>query len=136
MASAREGSLASRLYVYREALGALNGIEFFTGKGYKQVILEVSSFPLGSHSTYLGSVVKAGLLGFSFLLLGWVSIVAATSRRLLQLTNLKEMALLGTLFVVVLTSLLWQLVEDIDAPPLGAMLLFVTLGLTIGRTWK
>ncbi len=117
------GSTESRLLDYGEALRFFKESPLF-GIGIKPRFLQ--GVPLGSHSTYIGVLLKTGLLGFfTFLAYAFSQIRAFFKERNLPFLALSLLCMLG-----------WMGFEDIDAPSLTAFLFFVISGLLIRYNLK
>lgn len=124
----REGSNTSRMDLYVQSINYLKGIDWVLGAGIKPRIV-FSSYPIGSHSTYVASLYKMGALGFSLFLLlqvtlviRWYQVKALASKRK------EDFALWRGLGLVMLSMNFWMMTEDIDAPQFLAFLYFSCVG--------
>ncbi len=132
MLSLREGSNDIRMQIYVYSLQQLQGPEWILGYGVKPRD-DAFMFPLGSHSTYISSLFKCGLMGLTALIGFQVSLLwrwyklkpwAALSRRDFLLWRA-----CGWVFIGIG---LWLFTEDIDAPQLLAFLYFSVVGVFEG----
>lgn len=118
---ARAGSTASRASAYGDAW-ALIADRPLAGYGVK--VREADrAISVGSHSTYLGTLLKTGVGGL-VLVLVWASDVAVRSVRVFF-----RGGAVGWLGVAGLTIVVWMAVEDIDAPAFASLLAFSLLGI-------
>jgi len=72
--SSRENSSNARMSIYTHSFETMMDVNPFTGLGLKPVLPYVTEFPLGSHSTFFGYIIKCGMLGFCavFIYFMWV----------------------------------------------------------------
>lgn len=125
----RPGS--TRLPQIEAAIDALHSpLDWIIGIGYKPRPNGLEhSFPVGSHSTIAGTLMKTGVVGLSLLMLIWLAI----ARRWLDSIRLSVVnaAHLPSLLwgICAMTGLFWQIFEDLDAPPMAAFAYFLMLGL-------
>ncbi len=111
------GSTEARVETYKEAL------RFFwssplIGIGIKPRFLQ--GIPLGSHSTYIGLLLKTGFLGFASFLAYGVSLLKISLKGKLPFIGFSLLSLFG-----------WMIFEDLDAPSLTAFVFFSLSGLLI-----
>jgi O-antigen ligase len=128
VAEAREGSTLTRLGLYRTTISTSmnNGALGLGYKPDKDSAGRPLSVPLGSHSTLLGALLKTGILGFTLILLFFLSI---GYRSLANIVAIRDPTI--WLHASILLVLLWATVEDLDAPPFLAYQVFIMLGLTM-----
>lgn len=123
----REGSTTHRFDLYEYTVLAVLDRSPLLGLGIKPRILEFN-IPIGSHSMYLGALLKGGVLGLAFFL-GWLLVVAiswlAVLRRPLPGGS---RALLAAVGGAVGAMSFWMLFEDLDAPQLVAFVYFTLVG--------
>ncbi len=84
--------------------------------------------PIGSHSTYIGALLKTGIIGLLFLLLFKISIFLKWLRTKKNIKGkLYEMTwiILGISYV---TYSLWMITDDIDAPIIATFIYFLICG--------
>jgi hypothetical protein len=101
------------------------------GKGFK-AREEGNHIAIGSHSTLVSAFTKGGIVGLALVALfffvvpalRWVGIAAAPPR-----TAWPDKADLRILLTLQVTLWSWLCFEDIDAPAMAAMLIFISLGL-------
>ncbi|HEX9565842.1 MAG TPA: O-antigen ligase family protein [Gemmatimonadaceae bacterium] len=118
--AARAGSTSARLEAYRDAASVFHE-QPLIGLGVKPRE-EDRALSVGSHSTYLGTLMKSGLLGAAMLALFLSTAVALALRALFRDPH---HAVIG---VSVGVLLIWLAVEDLDAAALVALEAFVMLG--------
>lgn len=116
--SGRRGSNEMRMLIYSNSFQYMLDINPFFGLGMKPIIPELADkYPLGSHSTPWGYIIKCGLIGGGIILLTYVSIIVKYLIYLFELTftdkklNPQRLYLFSS-FVAVLIALIF---EDLDA---------------------
>lgn len=124
----RQNSSSARGHIYSESLRVALETNPYTGLGMKPFYYTVPNFPLGSHSTFIGYVVKCGALGFVFCLLYllWLAQKLITSSinafwKGRQFTEFRGFWMLACFTLV-------MFFEDIDAYALNAFLFGCFLG--------
>jgi len=126
--SSRENSSNTRFMIYQHSLQMTLEVNPFTGLGIKPVLPYIIDFPLGSHSTFFGYVIKCGALGLAFVIMyfTWLLIktLLYTYSTLSGKSTLK--ILLGFYILLIITMVLCF--EDIDAYALNAFLCGMILG--------
>lgn len=92
--------------------------------------------PVGSHSMYMGVLYKTGFAGLAVFLLFW----AAVFRRWRLRRRSEDGEYSGPLWAASGTAfiggLVWMLTEDLDAPPVAAVLFFLVVGLILAGRYE
>ncbi|MCE9675723.1 O-antigen ligase family protein [Paraclostridium bifermentans] len=92
--------------------------------------------PVGSHSTYIGSFMKTGFIGISMLILFLMLLVLTWVKYKPKKIKDKKLYLLWQCCgVFLISSLIWMLTEDIDAPQIVALFFFINNGI-LTRLYK
>ncbi len=128
----RINSFQVRSNAYREALRyIISSPVLGIGVKPRQALLPV---PVGSHSTYIGLLLKSGILGtipfIAFLVILLVKLTRGAMETDASHDRLKVLAL----FTSLLSMVMWMGLEDIDAPTLVAFLFFLLAGLALKCT--
>lgn len=110
---ARAASSENRLDMYLYGLSNLDGLEWLFGKGVKERVYYYK-FPVGSHSTYIGTLIKGGLAGL-FCLLGFVFSVLWLSVGLALKSRFK-CRVANTFLAAFAFMAGWMVFEDLDSP--------------------
>ena len=118
----RAGSNSMRMLIYQTTLKTMWEQSPVIGVGIKS-LLEGTSFPLGSHSTYLGVFFKAGIIGG---LLYLISIFGLAGKKLLS-NDPHRYAVIGKLCM--LAVLLLMVFEDIDGANWCICIFYISLAL-------
>ena len=119
---ARAGSTDTRLALYLFSLDLVLEYSPVVGLGQKPFIQ--FSIPIGSHSTYIGYVVKNGLLGLIFVVFGFAFIFID-----LLLSIIRGCSYRVYTSIVILLVMASLMTEDIDAFELNALLFGILVGL-------
>ncbi len=130
----RINSFQVRSDTYREALKYIISNPFL-GIGVKprQALLPV---PIGSHSTYIGLLLKSGIFGTIPFITLLVIMLVKLVRKIMETENFNEKLKALALFVSFLSIVMWMGLEDIDAPTLVAFVFFLIAGLALKGTAK
>ena len=118
--SARSGSSETRLWIYQVGLALMYEVNFLTGLGVKPFIDVIPDYPVGSHSTFIGYVIKHGLLSLIFLFLWFLFVVKVAADKISKFIFRKigSISAIATMPVALLVFVF----EDIDAYELNALL--------------
>jgi len=123
----RPGS--TRLNVFEQTLSNyISNNKYLFGIGFKPRT-DLLNHPIGSHSTFLGVLMKTGLLGFSYFILFIINIISKIVTTIKSFKYYNDVSPVFFHSVCMLTSIIWMVVEDIDAPPLAAFSYFISLGI-------
>lgn len=124
--SSRGGSNEARVDIYKKAI-ELGKESIIFGTGMKPAN-DNSSIPIGSHSTYIGAFMKTGIVGFTILMCFFTSIVIRLVKsRYIQYTENRYIWYVCGVFLV--SSLIWMITEDIDAPNIASFFFFINCSL-------
>ena len=122
----RQGSNNARLKVYTETINIFLQ-NTFIGSGYKTNIQGLD-VPIGSHSTYLGILMKTGLIGFTsfivFIVLLWKK-WAVNIHKFKKEKNGQVKVIYVCTGIIMLLYSIWFITEDIDAPQIACILFFI-----------
>lgn len=124
----KSNSSNTRVDLYLNSLNVLLDTNPFTGLGLKPIVPGLSILPLGSHSTYLGYIIKNGALGLIFvsLFLAWLASrlyiygIRFGSNYFYE-NNFKNYCLLTLISIIFLF-------EDIDAYAINCLLFGIIIG--------
>jgi hypothetical protein len=134
---ARAGSSGERFKSYLLALDLVRETNILTGLGVKPRDDSILTIPIGSHSSFVSTFTKGGLVGLGAMIAIYVVLLWRIVRSQLLLLGAAsqgrdpcalELAYLSRCVLVLLT---WWVTEDFDAPAHGAAL----AGLAIGLFW-
>jgi hypothetical protein len=134
---ARAGSSSERFKSYLLALDLVRETNILTGLGVKPRDDSILTIPIGSHSSFVSTFTKGGLVGLGAMIAIYVVLLWRIVRSQLLLLRAAsqgrdpralELAYLSRCVLVLLT---WWVTEDFDAPAHGAAL----AGLAIGLFW-
>lgn len=128
LASFRASSGAARFDSYWLGLKLVYDNNFLFGLGVKPRVETLLGIPIGSHSTFVSSLVKFGIVGLIFSIYIFIIYPVNCMIKILLSTNIDDSA---KLFVIrsVPIMLLWMTFQDVDAYVVAAVLIFSTLGL-------
>jgi len=102
------------------------------GYGFKP-LEEDATFPIASHSSFVGIIYRSGFLGFGLLVFFFAAVLVRWWRQKAAVMNDR---ILQTFWfwsgVCILGGLVWMLTEDLDAPALAAFLFFTIIGYACG----
>lgn len=138
LAEARAGSTETRMETYRLAISMVLDQNLLIGLGIKPVNPALAEIPIGSHSSFVSTFTRGGLIGLGLfvafyvtmmLRLGIVQLAALARSAIVTVEARLELAYLARAIFV---FLLWCVTEDLDAPLYSAML----AGLAIGIFWN
>lgn len=122
----REASNNARLKIYTETINVFLR-NMILGNGYKVSVPQLD-VPIGSHSTYLGILMKTGLIGFSifaaFIGILWRMWISNIEKFKNKKNGLIKIIYIYTGITMLLYSV-WFITEDIDAPQIACLLFFV-----------
>jgi len=125
----RKGSVIDRVKLYRYTIERILEKPAW-GWGFKP--REKGFFgPIGSNSTYLGVLYRTGFPGFVLLLWLWATIywIWWRARKRVETESMGRLwSCLGTIFIA---GILWQVADDLDAPPIVAFLYFAVVGMIL-----
>ena len=131
--SMREGSTQTRFVIYQESLRIWYEKSIILGLGIKPKLPDVIYYPIGSHSSFIGYLVKNGVIGFLFCVVFIVYVVCRIARAFISPKNNFVCGFWGVIF---LSLILWS-VEDLDSFEPCALLFGLLLGfvfkITSGR---
>jgi O-antigen ligase len=130
MSELKKGSNITRMELYELTLRLILQRPLL-GHGFKPREEEYPE-PIGSHSMYLGTILKTGILGFLVFCVFWIRLIIKWIR---QKSMVKNDKILGPLWyylgISLIGGLIWMITEDLDAPPVVSFLYFIILGLII-----
>lgn len=123
----RAGSTATRIELYDRAI-ALWRESPVLGIGIKPD--DGSGYPIGSHSTYVGVLVRTGLVGMALFGSAWGLALLEGVRQVRDAASRPETyaALAGVAVTVFMIG--WMATEDLDAPPFVAFLGFASIAIS------
>jgi hypothetical protein len=132
--SFRVGSTNSRIDLMRNSIIVfINEANILTGLGYKIRSQFMNEYPIGSHSTLIGMLVKTGIIGLIATLSSWALIINRCNKYLKLIAKKRTSNSNILLVVSIVTTIFWQLFEDIDAPVLAAFTYFFIIGYLINK---
>lgn len=118
----RESSNITRTMLYSLTWEKIKETSLLLGAGIKHITV-IPDIPLGSHSTYLGAVYKAGFLGATFLFFFFGKI----TKKIYRMVRQKK---LNAIFLVSLLGIFALMVmEDIDGANWMHFIFFIHLGI-------
>lgn len=122
----REGSNSERLKIYKASLETFTQYPIF-GVGVRYFIPE-SYIPVGSHSTYLGVLMRSGIVGFIGITLFLVNVVIRIikNKSLITDKNMRNIWLATSYLFIVMS--IWMITDDIDWPSIVALFYFINIG--------
>ncbi len=123
----RSGSSSSRLMVYEETLRLIKRQNIFIGIGVKPRESDIS-IPIGSHSMYLGLLLKTGLLGLISFVLFQINIIKTWLGLVRKKMKPETRDILNHTGVSLIAASLFLFTQDLDAPQLVAFLYFLLIG--------
>ncbi|EMY4796373.1 MULTISPECIES: O-antigen ligase family protein [Bacillus cereus group] len=130
MLDSREASTGQRQIIYKMAIQNAMSSPFL-GIGMKPYVSWIE-VPIGSHSTYIGVLMKTGIIGF-FLFISFILYSLYSWMKMFFYENVYfKKYILKYLGISVLTVVFWMLTEDIDAPQTVAYFYFISIGLMFG----
>lgn len=138
VADARAGSTATRFDNYQLAISMVLDHNVLIGLGIKPANPFEPAIPIGSHSSFVSTFTRGGLIGLGLFLMFYVSMLlrvvvvqfAAMARGAVLRPEIKlELAYLARIIFVFLS---WIVTEDFDVPLYTAVL----VGLAIGIYWN
>lgn len=125
----RKGSTTTRLSLYKDTIErALK--RPVLGYGFKPREAGMA-IPIASHSAFVGSFYKTGIIGFMFLLMFWVMVYRTWQKQLRKIKDKSLRCLWCCLGVAFITGIIWQFTEDLDAPPIVAFLYFLVVAFIV-----
>jgi len=122
----RAGSSSLRFDMYRYSLEYVFNESPFLGIGVKprgEFII-----PVGSHSAYIGMLVKSGLLGLLSLVALQIHILYMWISGVKYCNHNDDRKIWGGIGVSLISMSMWILTEDLDAPHLVAFVYFILVG--------
>lgn len=126
----RPNSNRDRMFVYLKAFEMFKEYPIF-GVGVRYFIPE-SAIAVGSHSTYLGILMRSGIVGFIGILLFKVTILKKIfiNKKYLSNNRFKRTIWNITTFIFVFMSI-FMIFEDIDWPSIVAFLYFLNIAIIL-----
>ncbi|MCX7973224.1 MAG: O-antigen ligase family protein [Candidatus Aminicenantes bacterium] len=106
------------------------------GHGIKPRIQNFS-VPIGSHSMYLGVLLKTGFLGLCVFALFWIMVIGQwwNYKPLLEQRLYRDESYLNYLWlgtgIIIFDGLLWMFFEDLDAPVIVAFVYFLIVAIAL-----
>lgn len=125
----RKGSTTTRLSLYRDTIERTFKRPVL-GYGFKPREVGMA-IPIASHSTFVGSFYKTGIVGFIFLLMFWVMVYRTWRKQFKKIKDKLLRCLWYCLGVAFLGTIIWQLTDDLDAPPIVAFLYFLIVAFIV-----
>jgi O-antigen ligase len=126
--SLRSGSSSSRFMVYEETLRLIKRENILIGIGVKPRESDIS-IPIGSHSMYLGMLLKTGLLGLLSFILFQINIIKTWFRLIKEKMKPETRDIFNHTGVSLIAASLFLFTQDLDAPQLVAFLYFLMIGI-------
>ena len=120
--NSRKNSNLTRVELYKRSVEATINNSVLIGNGIKDKETN-NAIPLGSHSTYIGTFYKTGVIGLSLLLISLISV----GKELLKTCKKNKSVLY--VFLPYLLFLVLLLLEDLDGANWLIVLFFSTFGL-------
>lgn len=126
----RPNSNRDRTFVYIKALETFKIYPVF-GVGIRYFISE-SAIPVGSHSTYLGVLMRSGIVGFLGIVMYKISILIKilNNKKYIFNSNFKKVIWNISTFIFIFMSI-FMVFEDIDWPNIVAFLYFFNVAIII-----
>lgn len=126
----RPNSNRDRMFVYSKAIETFKMYPIF-GVGVRYFVPE-SAIPIGSHSTYLGVLMRSGIVGFVGIVIYKASILISIykNKEAIGTSAFKRTLWNVSTFVFVFISI-FMILEDIDWPSIVAFLYFVNVAIII-----
>lgn len=125
----REASNITRMTLYTATWEKIKESSLLFGAGIKHITV-IRDIPLGSHSSYLGAIYKAGFIGAAFLFYFFIK----TTGKIAGKVKKRE---LNMIFLVSLLGIFaLMIMEDIDGANWMHFLFFIHLGIIIRQTDK
>lgn len=118
--SARSGSSETRMWIYQVGLNLMFEINLLTGLGIKPYIDLIPDYPVGSHSTFIGYVIKHGLFSLLFLS-AWLFFVVKVTADKISAFIFAQVGSLPAIATMPVALLVFMF-EDVDAYELNALL--------------
>ncbi|WNF22664.1 O-antigen ligase family protein [Mesobacillus jeotgali] len=129
----REGSSDLRGYVYEKALSYFYQNPIIgTGVKFEEPGIPI---PIGSHSTFIGVLMKTGSLGF-FTLFAFLSITLFIWYKKIHIFKNENLIIWKVVGFNFISFTLWMVTEDIDAPQIVAFLYFFNISLIYSNISK
>lgn len=125
----RKGSTLTRLSLYKDTIERAFKRPVL-GYGFKPREAGMA-IPIGSHSTFIGSFYKTGIVGFMFLLMFWAMVYRIWQKQLREIKDKSLRCLWCCLGVAFITGIIWQLTEDLDAVPIAVFLYFLIVAFIV-----
>lgn len=111
MESLRESSNMTRIKIYQTSIELMMNYNFILGLGLKPKIPELLDFPVASHSSVIGYIVRSGIVGAVFVLSVYLLFII----NLLTFILKKEYSRKEKYLVAICGLLLIYIFEDFDA---------------------
>lgn len=122
----RPGSNSVRLMVYQNTLRTFFENPFGVGIPFRIEGLEI---PIGSHSTYLGVLMKGGIIGFIAIISLKIIMFIQVFKNKKYVTNRVNRSIWYTTTYVLVMSSMWMLIDDLDWTIIMAFFYFVNCSL-------
>jgi hypothetical protein len=123
-ANSRSGSNSARFDIYKTSIQKVLDESPVIGIGIKYML---GSFPLGSHSTYIGLFYKSGILGIILWVFGFASLIIGLYRKFTQY-------IWGvTFFIINMAYFAFLMFSDIDGVNWVIMSFFIYWGLIMNN---
>ena len=129
--NARSGSTITRFSVIEEGLHLVSHSPW-VGLGFKPKYNDIN-VSIGSHSTFIGALIKSGYLGF-FFLLSWQIHLLYKFFKIRK--NHENIDMIKAYFITLLSMSIWMIGEDIDTPQIVWFTYFVLLGNVYNLIYK
>jgi len=122
----RPGSNSVRLLVYKNTIKTFVENPFGVGMPFRVDGLEI---PIGSHSTYLGVLMKGGIVGFISIITFKVILFIQVFKNKKYITNkINKKIWISTTYILVISSI-WMMIDDLDWPIIMAFFYFINCSL-------
>ena len=127
----RAGSNSARTYIYRESIKKVLSENPLFGIGIKYFIgFSWADIPYGSHSTYIGLLYKAGIIGCIIYIIGFFFLL----RRIWYIN--KDLTIGYPLMIMILSYFLFLAFADIDGINWVCIYAFATFGILSNNAYR
>lgn len=127
--NSREASTGQRQLIYELAIKKVLESPLL-GIGMKPYVYGIE-VPIGSHSTYIGTLMKTGFIGLFLLTVFLFRVLFVWLNKYNNNVDYKKRYIIKNLGIIIFTLIIWMFTEDIDAPQSVAFFLFLSIGLLL-----